>query len=166
MNATEAALSSEEIRAKFESFSRHHFPDNKPELNSSNPRPYVEGNGGGGGGDMTELTRRVGDLEIKMETVQVTLNSIQISLARIEERQASKDDISSLRGEISPVRADVAFIRASLDGKASAESVSEIKGQVSSLPTMPKIAALMAFGIAVCTAILGLYHFGINHHWW
>lgn len=118
--------------------------------------------GGGGPPHDSDMEKRVASLEADVRVIRDTLSDIRVQLANIP----TKDDVSSVRSDLSPVRADVAAIKATLDGKAPASSVAEIKGRVDSLPTMPKITALMGLGITLCTAILGLYHFGIVHKWW
>lgn len=118
--------------------------------------------GGGSGPHDPDMERRVATLESDVRTIRDTLADIRVLLANVP----TKDDVSLIRSDLSPIRADIASIKSSMEGKATNSSVAEIKGQVSTLPTIPKISALMAVGVVLCSTILAIYRFGITHHWW
>ncbi|KAA8387643.1 hypothetical protein FKW31_03080 [Acetobacter sp. DmW_136] len=92
---------------------------------------------GGGPPHDSDMERRVSKLEDKMDSAQSTLNEIQITLARMEASISTKDDLS-------PIRADIVAIKTSLDAKATASSMAELKGRVDSLPGIAKISAAVA----------------------
>lgn len=113
---------------------------------------------GGGPPHDSDMERRVAKLEDKMDGVQVTLNAIQVTLAEMRASMATKDDISSIRADLSPIRADISSIKASLEGKASASSVSELKGRIDSLPGIAKISAVVALIGAALKYFPGIFN--------
>lgn len=98
---------------------------------------------GGDGPYDSGMEARVASLEAKMDKVFDTLGAIQVTLAEIKATMATKDEVNKLA-------LDVAYM----------------KGRVESLPTLPKLSALLAVFVGVGTFVLGVYHHGITAHWW
>ncbi|ASC05245.1 hypothetical protein WSS15_23360 [Acetobacter pasteurianus] len=82
--------------------------------------------GGGGPPHDSDMERRIGKLEDKMDSVQDALNAIQVTLAEIKATMATKDDLSNVRVE-----------------------VAEMKGRIAKLPSLAQIAALLAIAGAI-----------------
>lgn len=60
----------------------------------------LKGNGGGGG-DMSDLERRVGSLEADMRIIRDNVHTLATDVAVIKSNYATKTDISDLRTEVS-----------------------------------------------------------------
>lgn len=111
--------------------------------------PQTSGlDGGGGPPHDSDMQRRVTSLETDVKAIRDTLTDIRVQLANMP----TKDDIS-------PIRADIASIKTSLEGKATASSVAELKGRVDSLPGIAKISAV----VALIGAALKFFPWIFNH---
>ncbi|QDH17440.1 hypothetical protein [Swingsia samuiensis] len=106
--------------------------------------------GDGGGGGMSDLPRRVGVLETKMDKVQETLSSIQVILAKIEikleNNVATKDDLMSVRHDLSK---DILGTKA---------DISYLKGRVERLPTTGTVVGIVTIVSAILGGLIKLFH--------
>ncbi|MFT8655920.1 MAG: hypothetical protein ABF785_04420 [Acetobacter papayae] len=101
------------------------------------------------------MEKRVASLETDVRAIRDTLTDIRVLLASV----ATKDDVASIRSDLSPMRADIAAVKTSLEGKATASSVAELKGRVDSLPGIAKISAV----VALIGAALKFFPWIFNH---
>lgn len=88
---------------------------------------------GGGGGTSDGMEARVKALEDKFEKIDGKLDKL----------------VEATSG----LRADIAFVKGKLDAMPSSETLGALRGRVESLPTIPKVAGLLAIAVAVFTII-------------
>lgn len=122
---------------------------------SGNGTPPSGIDGGGGPPHDSDMEKRVASLETDVRAIRDTLTDIRVLLASV----ATKDDVASIRSDLSPMRADIAAVKTSLEGKATASSVAELKGRVDSLPGIAKISAV----VALIGAALKFFPWIFNH---
>ena len=62
---------------------------------------------GGGGGNMSDLERRVGSLETDVRSIRDNLNALVTDVAIIKSNHATKTDISNIKTDIADLKIDL-----------------------------------------------------------
>ena len=91
-------------------------------FSSDTSKGFDSGNSSGGGGDMTDLIRRVANLEADVKTIQVNVSQIQRDVAVSEKPLDHIVSIMATKSDISDIKASMANLETALHKELNAQT--------------------------------------------